>query len=141
MPSASKTAKRTPTRDKAFSKAFGARMAKRRRELGLTQLQVAEALSMAQQTYGHYEVGRYADTNLRCSLGPSLWAQNVPLEKNPAKLGRPRIFFQQRAEAPTENPLLHGAHAPEFTLIWGNWPGQEKTRPADSIVPIRVEEI
>lgn len=46
-------------RDKAFSKAFGARMAKRRLELGLTQAEVGEALGVAQQTCGHYEVGRH----------------------------------------------------------------------------------
>jgi DNA-binding XRE family transcriptional regulator len=44
---------------RAYAKAFGARITVRRRELGLTQTEMAAALDIAQQTYAHYEVGRY----------------------------------------------------------------------------------
>jgi len=45
--------------ERAYCKALGARVAQRRKELGLTQAEVAEALGIAQQTYGGYEVGRH----------------------------------------------------------------------------------
>jgi transcriptional regulator with XRE-family HTH domain len=45
--------------EKGYFKALGARVAERRKELGLTQVQLAEALGILQQTYASYEVGRY----------------------------------------------------------------------------------
>lgn len=45
--------------EKAYFKALGARVAQRRKELGLTQVQLAEVLKISQQTYASYEVGRY----------------------------------------------------------------------------------
>lgn len=45
--------------EKAYFKALGARISARRNELGLTQVQMAEALGVAQQTYACYEVGRH----------------------------------------------------------------------------------
>jgi transcriptional regulator with XRE-family HTH domain len=44
--------------DKTFYAALGQRIAERRKTLGLTQQQLAEALGIAQQTLAHYEVGR-----------------------------------------------------------------------------------
>jgi len=44
--------------DRAFYKALGARIAQRREEIGLTQVEVAAMLHIAQPTYGAYEVGR-----------------------------------------------------------------------------------
>lgn len=44
--------------EKAYFKALGARIAERRNELGLTQVQIAEALDVTQQTYASYEVAR-----------------------------------------------------------------------------------
>jgi transcriptional regulator with XRE-family HTH domain len=44
--------------EKAYFKALGARIAERRRELGLTQVKVAAALDVTQQTYAAYESGR-----------------------------------------------------------------------------------
>lgn len=29
----------------------------------------------------------------------------------------------------------------EARVIWGNWPGRDKTRQPDAIVPLRVEEL
>jgi transcriptional regulator with XRE-family HTH domain len=43
--------------EKAYFKALGARIAQRRKEAGLTQVQLAEALGIAQQTYASYETG------------------------------------------------------------------------------------
>jgi transcriptional regulator with XRE-family HTH domain len=40
-----------------YFKAFGRRIAERRKELNLTQVQLAEALGVAQQTYACYETG------------------------------------------------------------------------------------
>jgi len=45
--------------EKAYFKAMGRRVAERRKELGLTQVQLAEALDVPQQTYASYEVGRH----------------------------------------------------------------------------------
>jgi transcriptional regulator with XRE-family HTH domain len=44
--------------EKIYFKSFGARIAQRRKQLGLTQVQMAEALGIAQQTYASYETGR-----------------------------------------------------------------------------------
>ena len=45
--------------EKAYFKAMGRRIAQRRQELGLTQVQLAATLDIPQQTYGAYEVGRH----------------------------------------------------------------------------------
>ena len=29
----------------------------------------------------------------------------------------------------------------EAKVVWGNWPGREASHPADTVVPLRVEEI
>jgi transcriptional regulator with XRE-family HTH domain len=42
----------------AFFKEMGARIAQARKERGLTQQQLADALGVSQQTLAHYEVGR-----------------------------------------------------------------------------------
>ncbi|MDH5328172.1 MAG: helix-turn-helix domain-containing protein [Gammaproteobacteria bacterium] len=46
----------TPS-DKSFYKALGQRIAHLRKERGLTQVQLAESLGIAQQTMAHYEGG------------------------------------------------------------------------------------
>ena len=43
--------------DKAYYQALGRRIAERRKVLGITQVQLAEALGVAQQTMAHYEGG------------------------------------------------------------------------------------
>lgn len=50
---------RTPvnSQDEQFFKALGARIARARKEQGLTQQQLADHLGIVQQTYAHYEVG------------------------------------------------------------------------------------
>lgn len=88
--------KRTPSEHKPFYKALGARMVKRREELGLTQAQVAEALRMAQQTYAAYEVGRhYFPTALLHSLADILstdvnFLLGLPVKKASSRRGSGR---------------------------------------------------
>lgn len=55
--------------DKGYFKALGARIAQRRQELGLTQVQVAAALGIAQQRYASYEVGT---RRIQVSMLPAL---------------------------------------------------------------------
>ena len=45
--------------ERAYFKAMGRRIAQRRQELGMTQVQLAAALDIPQQTYAAYEVGRH----------------------------------------------------------------------------------
>lgn len=47
-----------PAKDSAFFQALGSRIAQARKERGMTQQALAEALGIAQQTLGHYEVAR-----------------------------------------------------------------------------------
>lgn len=49
---------RRPARDPELAAAFGARVRARRRELGLTQEQVAERAGLYRATPGHVEQGR-----------------------------------------------------------------------------------
>jgi len=44
--------------EKIFYQALGQRIAMLRKDQGITQVQLAEALGIAQQTLAHYEVGR-----------------------------------------------------------------------------------
>lgn len=44
--------------EQQFLKALGARITQLRKEQGMSQQTVADALEVAQQTYAHYEVGR-----------------------------------------------------------------------------------
>lgn len=65
--------------EKTFYQALGQRIATLRKEQGITQVQLAETLGIAQQTLAHYEVGR-----LRVAAGtlPALArALSVPVEE------------------------------------------------------------
>ncbi|ACT06766.1 MULTISPECIES: helix-turn-helix domain-containing protein [Dickeya] len=57
------------TKDEPFFKELGARIAQARKELQLTQQQLAEQLGIAQQTMAHYEGGRL---KVSASLLPQL---------------------------------------------------------------------
>lgn len=65
------TASRTTvnSKDERFFKAMGTRIAQARKDQGLTQQQVADALGIAQQTLAHYESGRL---RLPASMLPTL---------------------------------------------------------------------
>jgi transcriptional regulator with XRE-family HTH domain len=88
--------------EKAYFKALGARIAERRRELALTQVQMAAALDVTQQAYATYESGRY---RVPVSMLPTL-AQMLMMDmetllgttaKQRAKRG-PAPKFQQHIE-------------------------------------------
>ena len=57
------------TQDERFFKELGARIARARKDHGMTQQQLAEQLGVAQQTLAHYEVGR---ARLPVSMLPTL---------------------------------------------------------------------
>ena len=87
--------------DRGFYRALGQRMAAARKASGLTQVQLAEVLGIAQQTLAHYEMGR-----LRVAvalLPPLARALGVTVEDlmgedtPPARRG-PAPKFQQQIE-------------------------------------------
>jgi transcriptional regulator with XRE-family HTH domain len=47
------------SKDERFFKELGQRLAEARKAQGLTQVELAERLGVAQQTLAHYEVGRF----------------------------------------------------------------------------------
>lgn len=72
------------SKDEAFFKELGGRIAAARKAQGLTQIQLAEQLGIAQQTLAHYEVGRLRlPTSMLPVLAESL---SVPVEQ---LLGQP----------------------------------------------------
>ncbi len=89
------------TIDKAYYRQLGQRIAERRKALGMTQVQLAEQLGIAQQTMAHYEGGtlRIAVALLSpisATLGMSL-EELVGTQTRPGKRGpAPRI--QQQLE-------------------------------------------
>lgn len=89
------------TIDKAYYRLLGQRIAERRKGLGLTQVQLAEQLSIAQQTMAHYEGGslRVAVAllpSLSTILGMSL-EELVGIQSKPNKRG-PAPKLQQQLE-------------------------------------------
>jgi transcriptional regulator with XRE-family HTH domain len=89
------------TIDQAYYRQLGQRIAERRKALGMTQVQLAEQLGIAQQTMAHYEGGtlRIAVALLSpisATLGMSL-EELVGTQTRPGKRGpAPRI--QQQLE-------------------------------------------
>ena len=94
--------------EKDYFKALGSRIAHLRKELELTQVQLAEILGLSQQMVASYEVGR---RRIPVSLLPSLArALNVQTDvllgnepKTPAKRG-PTPKWQQQIEAIAQLP-------------------------------------
>jgi transcriptional regulator with XRE-family HTH domain len=92
------------TKDESFFKELGQRIALARKEQGITQVQLAATLGIAQQTLAHYEGGRL---RLPASLLPTLSLElhapvdvllgQEPAPKAPAKRGPPSRM-QQRLE-------------------------------------------
>lgn len=99
-----------PAKDSAFFQALGSRIAQARKERGMTQQALAEALGVAQQTLGHYEVARariaadllprLADA-LDLSLDELLKGQ--PTVRLPGKRG-PASRIEQQLDAVTRLP-------------------------------------
>lgn len=76
-----------PAKDSAFFQALGSRIAQARKERGMTQQALAEALGIAQQTLGHYEVAR---ARIAADLLPRL-ADALDLSLDELLKGQPTI--------------------------------------------------
>ncbi len=76
-----------PAKDSAFFQALGCRIAQARKERGMTQQALAEALGIAQQTLGHYEVAR---ARIAADLLPRL-ADALDLSLDELLKGQPTI--------------------------------------------------
>lgn len=93
--------------DKAFYVQLGRRIAEARKAQGITQVQLAEALGIAQQTLAHYEGGKL---RVAVALLPAL-ARNLGLsleelvgeESKPGKRG-PTPKLQQQMERISQLP-------------------------------------
>jgi len=89
--------------ERAFYVALGRRIAALRKAQGLTQVQLAEAMGVAQQTVAHYEAGRLrllagALPNLADQLGVSVEELiGTPAKRSPGKRG-PAPKLQQQLE-------------------------------------------
>jgi len=75
------------SKDSAFFKELGARIAHARKERGMTQAALAEQLGIAQQTLAHYEVAR---ARIAASLLPRV-AELLDLSLDELLVGRPTI--------------------------------------------------
>jgi len=73
------------TKDDAFFKRLGARIAQARKQMDMTQVQLAERLGVAQQTLAHYEVGR---ARIAADLLPVL-AEILELSLDEMLIGEP----------------------------------------------------
>ena len=73
------------TRDAGFFRERRARLAPARKDRGLTQVQLAERLGIAQQTLAHYEVGR---ARVAADLLPTL-AEVLELSLDELLIGQP----------------------------------------------------
>jgi transcriptional regulator with XRE-family HTH domain len=98
------------TKDEAFSRDLGARIAQARKDRGLSQQQLADRLGVAQQTLAHYEVGRVRiavsmlpvlTEILDLSLDEILFGQSP--ERTPGKRG-PASRLQQQVDAISQLP-------------------------------------
>ena len=89
--------------ERAFYVALGRRIAALRKAQGLTQVQLAEAMGVAQQTVAHYEAGRLrllagALPNLADQLGVSVEELiGTPAKRSAGKRG-PAPKLQQQLE-------------------------------------------
>ncbi len=85
--------------DTAFFKALGKRVAEQRKELGMTQVQLAEILKISQQLIAAYESGA---RKIPASLLPTLarlfaipLEQLTGMEQRPAKRGPASVMQRQ----------------------------------------------
>lgn len=93
--------------DKAFYQRLGRRIAERRKAQGITQVELAKTLGIAQQTMAHYEAGNLrtpaallptAARALGCSIAELVGEQQRPGKRGPA----PKL--QQQLERITQLP-------------------------------------
>ena len=90
---------RMNSNDKAFFKQLGKRVADLRKEVGMTQAQLAEVLDMSQQLVAAYETG---SRKIPASMLPTLaklfavpLEQLLGIEKQPAKRGPASVLQRQ----------------------------------------------
>ncbi|NJS13654.1 MAG: helix-turn-helix transcriptional regulator [Sphingopyxis sp.] len=76
-----------PAKHEAYFKELGTRIAKARKERGMTQQALADALGIAQQTLAHYEVGRIG---VGIAMLPRL-AELLDLSFDEILLGQPTV--------------------------------------------------
>lgn len=76
-----------PAKDSTFFQALGSRIAQARKDRGMTQQALAEALGIAQQTLGHYEVAR---ARIAADLLPRL-ADALDISLDELLMGQPTI--------------------------------------------------
>ena len=76
-----------PAKESPFFQSLGSRIAQARKERGMTQQALAEALGIAQQTLGHYEVAR---ARLAADLLPRL-AEALDLSLDELLVGQPTV--------------------------------------------------
>ena len=93
--------------EKAFFKALGARIAGLRKDLGITQVQLADAMDVSQQTVASWEVGRRGVpvSNLPAlarTLGVSV--ETLIGEKMPPAKRGPTPLLQKQIERLTSLP-------------------------------------
>lgn len=89
-------------KDESFFKGLGARVAQKRKERNITQVQLAATLGIAQQTLAHYEGGRL---RLPASLLPGL-AEELQLRVEDL-LGQPRAGKSPAKRGPTPKLQQH----------------------------------
>ena len=95
-----------PQDEKEYFKVLGSRIASLRKELGLTQVQLAETLGISQQMVASYEVGRRRIlVSMLPQLSHALKVQTDALLGNETKMKRgPAPKWQQQIEAIAQLP-------------------------------------
>ena len=98
------------TKDDAFFQGLGARVAQARKDQGLTQVQLAERLGVAQQTLAHYEVGRVRIAASMLPILAEMLDQSIdemlmghPSARTPGRRG-PASRLQQQLDAISQLP-------------------------------------
>jgi transcriptional regulator with XRE-family HTH domain len=74
-------------KNEAFFKELGARIARARKDQGLTQVQLADRLGISQQTLAHYEVGR---VGVGAAMLPAI-ADILDLSLDELLVGHPQV--------------------------------------------------
>ena len=93
--------------DEVFFRALGKRIAQQRKEIGLTQVQLAELLSISQQHMAAFEAGRRKVSAAAIPVLAKLFGmttdQLMGIDKQPAKRG-PASRLQQKIEQVSRMP-------------------------------------
>lgn len=121
------------SQDESFFKELGARIARARKDQGMTQVQLADRLGIAQQTLAHYEVGR---ARIAASLLPAIadildlsldeLLVGHPQARSPGKRG-PASRLQQQLDAISQLPKARQRFVSDMldTVLAQHGPRQE----------------